>query len=57
MKKFWESKVIWVNFLAIVGEITLSVSGHPLPAGWDIYALGAINMVLRLVTKKQIAWN
>ncbi len=55
-KKILQSKTIWVNLIAIVGDIVLNVSGHPLPAGWDIGALSFINMVLRLTTKQPIVW-
>ncbi len=56
-KKFFESKTIWVNIIAIVGDILLNVTGHGLPAGSDVVALGVINTILRLITKDPIIWS
>lgn len=56
-KKILTSKTIWVNLLAIAGEVVLNVSGHALPAGWDVYVLGIVNLVLRTITKEPIVWG
>ena len=56
-KKWFESKTIWVNFIAIIGDIVLHVTGNPLPAGVDVLALGIINAILRAVTKDPIVWS
>ncbi len=36
-KKWFESKTIWVNVVAIISDIVLNLSGHALPAGtlWE----------------------
>ncbi len=56
-KKVFESKTIWTNILAIIGDIILNVTGHPLPAGFDVLALGVINTILRIITKDPIVWS
>lgn len=55
-KKWFTSKTLWVNILAIVADIVANLTGHALPAGWDLTALGISNMVLRLVTKQPVTW-
>ena len=56
-KSIWVSKTFWVNVLAVVGDIILNMTGHALPAGWDITALGIINLILRTVTKQPVSWT
>lgn len=56
-KKIFESKTIWVNAIAIVGDILLNLTGHGLPAGSDVIILGVINTILRVITKDPIIWN
>lgn len=55
-KKWFESKTVWVNVIAIIGDIALNITGHALPAGADAIALGVINSILRLITKDPIVW-
>ena len=55
-KKWYLSKVLWVNSLAIIGDIILHITNNPLPEGWDIAILGVINMVLRLITRQPVTW-
>lgn len=52
--KWYASKTLWANFIAIVGDIVLHVTGNSLPAGSDVIALGVINAVLRFITKTPI---
>ena len=56
-KKFWESKTFWVNLLGIGAMVAQGVDGSfVLPPEWQTAALGVVNIVLRLVTHKEIAW-
>lgn len=53
-KKFYLSKTLWVNVLAIVGLIFF---GGELPAETVTMVLAAINFLLRLITKEPIEWK
>ena len=53
-KKFYLSKTLYVNLLAIAGLIFF---GGELPVETIGIALGVINFVLRLVTKEPVAWK
>jgi len=52
-KKFYLSKTLWVNVLAIVGII---IYGKELPAETIAMVLGIINFLLRLITKNPVKW-
>jgi len=56
-KKFWKSKTLWVNVLAIAGLIIESYTGHVLTPELQGMILGGINIILRLVTKEVIVWK
>ncbi len=55
-KKWYLSKTVWTNVIAIIGDIMLRFTGHELPAGSEIIGLGIINTILRFVTKTQVTW-
>jgi hypothetical protein len=55
-KKWFTSKTLWVNIIAVVADILLRFFNINLPNGADIAALGAINLILRLITKEAIVW-
>jgi len=55
-KKWYESKTLWVNIISIIGIFTASKSGVEMSPEMVTTVLGVINMVLRFVTKKEIAW-
>jgi len=50
------SKTLWVNALAIVGMFIYSGNGGEVPPEIATVVLGAINLILRLVTKNPIEW-
>jgi len=52
-KKFYLSKTLWVNVLAIVGII---IYGKELPTETIAMVLGIINFLLRLITKNPVEW-
>lgn len=55
-KKWYESKVIWTNALALIGDAVLRFTGHALPAGYEVAALSVINIILRKITKHEVVW-
>lgn len=55
---WYASKTLWVNVLAVVAMIAQGVSGKVLiSAELQLGILGAINMILRFLTKKPIVWS
>lgn len=56
-KKWYTSKTLWVNAIAIAAIIAQGVSGKEV-IGVDLQAtiLAGINMILRLVTKSAVTW-
>jgi len=56
-KKLWLSKTFWVNLIAIVALAIQSIFGFVIEPTHQIWILGVINAVLRMVTKEPIAWN
>ena len=53
-KKFYLSKTLWVNLIAIVGLIFF---GGELNPEVVTMILAGINMVLRLITKEPLEWK
>lgn len=57
MKKWWESKTLWVNILAIAGMIAQGQTGTWLAdPTTQAQALAVINLILRVVTKAKVTW-
>ena len=52
-KKWYVSKTVWVNVLAILAAIFTDIELTP---ETQIAILGVINLILRLVTKEKIVW-
>lgn len=50
------SKTLWINVIAIVGMFIYAGNGGTVPPEIATVVLGAINLVLRLITKKPIEW-
>lgn len=57
VKNFYESKTLWVNIIVIIAIIIQSATGKDI-VDPNIQAgiLCVINVILRLVTKKEIVW-
>ncbi|MBT9158510.1 MAG: hypothetical protein DDT36_01522 [Firmicutes bacterium] len=51
MKKWYLSKTLWANLLAIVAVFGLELTGEEVTA-----VLAVINLVLRVVTKEELTW-
>ncbi|MDA8408151.1 MAG: hypothetical protein M0T73_15000 [Deltaproteobacteria bacterium] len=55
-KKWWASKTIWINLVALSGSIAISLgcdSGRW--AEISTVTLAAVNLVLRLITREEIS--
>lgn len=57
MKKFYTSKTLWVNTVAIIALFVQTKTGFIVPPELQAGALSLINMALRLITKEPIEWN
>ena len=58
MKRFYQSRTFWVNFLAAGVLIAQGVTGEEIAMSLEVQALclAAINLVLRAVTREPIGW-
>jgi len=58
VKKWYTSKIIWVNAVALVGGILVGtgVLENPITPEIEVFIFGALNFVLRFVTKEEIKW-
>jgi hypothetical protein len=55
-KTWWTSKTIWTNLLALLGSIVVAIGFDP--GRWaeiSTVSLAVVNLVLRLITKEEIA--
>lgn len=57
-KKIWQSKVFYVNILALGGMIYQMISGSEVGLSIEIQGtvLAVINLILRSITKEPISW-
>ena len=51
-KPFWKSRTLWTNVIAIVALILEAQLGKVLTPETQIGILGAINIILRLITNE-----
>jgi hypothetical protein len=58
MKKWYESKTVWVNGVIFVAAVLQAVYGKEIisPAA-QVIIVSAVNTALRLITKHEINWN
>jgi hypothetical protein len=58
-KKWYTSKTVWVNLIALVGAVLVATGTIDAPISTEIAALilGGINFILRLITKEPIEWQ
>jgi len=57
VKKWWTSKTLWANALAIIAIIAQGQFGYVLTPEAQVAILGLINFILRMVTKEPIKWK
>lgn len=53
-KKWYLSKTLWVNAIALVAMGIQNAFGVELSPEIQLYILGAINFILRLITKEEL---
>ena len=56
-KPWYLSKTFYINIIALVGMIVQSKWGWVLQPEREMLVLGIVNMILRTVTKKPVAWK
>lgn len=56
-KAWYASKTLWVNALGIAVIVAQSNFSYVISPETQIYILGGINMLLRLVTKEPVEWS
>jgi hypothetical protein len=57
-KKFWTSKTLWVNIVAIIAMIVqFYKQDFILTPEIQFSILAVINIILRLITKEEIVWD
>lgn len=55
-KKWYKSKIIWVNGIALVASLAQVWTGLILSPELQGVLLTAINLILRAYTKEEIVW-
>ncbi len=56
-KKWYTSKTLWVNLLAVCGIAAQGIVGKEiLTPEMQGVVLGVVNMVLRLTTRTEVVW-
>jgi len=56
-KSVWLSKTLWVNVMAIIALVVQSYTGYAMDLDTQVVVLGAINALLRLITKQPVSWT
>ena len=56
-KKWYESKTLWLNLIAIASIVLQSHTGLYLPMELQLLILSTINIILRSITHKPIIWS
>lgn len=55
-KKWFASKTLWANIIAIAAIVIAAQTGHTLTAEAQVTILGVVNILLRIITKEQLEW-
>ena len=56
MKKWYTSKTIWVNGVAVLTSVVAARYGYTLSAELQAGILAGINILLRKISKTEIVW-
>ena len=56
-KAWYTSKTLWVNAVALVAIIVQGFTGFVVGLETQTVILGAINLILRMITKSSITWK
>jgi len=57
MKKWYKSKTLWINAIAIGSIILRAEYGLILTPQGELCILGTINVILRIISKEKIVWK
>ncbi|MBT9168007.1 MAG: hypothetical protein DDT19_01351 [Syntrophomonadaceae bacterium] len=55
-KKWWKSRTIWANALALIATVSAGAFGFEISSEEIAAALVVINVILRIITKEAIVW-
>jgi len=53
-KKWFTSKTVWANVFAVGVLISSKFFGYTIPADYEVYFLGLVNIILRFITKSEL---
>lgn len=56
-KKWYKSKTLWVNIVALIAVVIQTYTGFVLDPEAQLAVLTVINILLRLITKEPIVWG
>ena len=56
-KKWYLSKTLWANVVAIAAIVIQGATGWIIAPEYQVYALAAVNMALRAITKSPLEWS
>ena len=58
MKKWYESKTLWVNAIALIGIAIQTATGKVIISEeLQVLILAGVNFILRIITKDAIDWG
>ena len=57
VKKWYESKTLWLNFLGSIAIVLQIQYGFAVPIEWQTFALVGLNGILRLITKTEVVFK
>jgi hypothetical protein len=55
VKKWYRSKTLWTNVIAILGGVSAEQAGVPVSPDVGVGILGLINVILRITTKEGLS--
>jgi len=56
-KKFWHSKTLWINLLAVAAIVVQGFTGYVISPENQVIILTIINTILRFTTKAKLDWK
>jgi len=56
MKKWYTSKTMWANVVALGATWIANLTGQQITAEEQVAILAIVNIVLRIITKETITW-
>ena len=55
-KKWYRSKTLWVNLIALISLFLNEKVGVPISESEQVAILSVVNIVLRLITREPVRW-